>query len=244
MDTLKNFKDYKLQRKAEKIKSETLKKLEKNRLSLLDKSQESIKKYINDINIQYQKKTTKYMNKLTKQSQRKINNLIRLDKWKEIKVYKEKDNWKLWRKKSIAEIQLHSRLSNMDKNWNIFTMDLKWRHYTACSGGHYRSKHNNPQLVFEIDNIRPITGRTNKIQWDQPWYMRKDKFIEKIWQNRYDELDAISNDKELKEEHKKLNHNVEYLKEQYHKWKKANDILLEIYKKTWKTIKKEYNPII
>jgi hypothetical protein len=65
-------------------------------------------------------------------------------------------------------------------------------HYKKSQWWHYFSKFNHPNLAFEVGNIRPITQRSNAMQWDQPWLYRKDNLIWIIWQEQFDHLEAMS----------------------------------------------------
>jgi hypothetical protein len=73
-------------------------------------------------------------------------------------------------------------------------------HRSESVAGHRRPKHNNPQLIFELDNLRPISNETNYNQLDRPGITRQDQFINQIWKQRFDELKAIAEDKSKKNE--------------------------------------------
>lgn len=116
--------------------------------------------------------------------------------------------------KAYASFQLYCRLLRADKDGMVRLLDTgKLVHYSKSQWGHYRSKHNHPNLGFEVMNCRPISPLGNKMQWDQPWYYWRDELINRIWQEMYDHLemqakkhDTIIRDRRYREEQYKIRH--------------------------------------
>ena len=90
-------------------------------------------------------------------------------------------------------VQLLARLLRSDNKGMLRLVDTgKPVHYKKSQGGHYFSKHNHPNLAFEIMNIRPISAISNKLQWDQPWYYWKENLLAIIGEDQYNILEAMS----------------------------------------------------
>lgn len=97
------------------------------------------------------------------------------------------------KKEAFRLVQLYARLIRCDKDGMLRLVDTgKLVHYKKSQWWHYFSKFNHPNLAFEVSNIRPITQRSNQMQWDQPWLYRKDNLIWIIWQEQFDHLESMS----------------------------------------------------
>lgn len=101
----------------------------------------------------------------------------------------------LWdyKKEAFRLVQLLARLLRSDNKGILRLVDTgKPVHYKKAQWGHYYSKHNHPNLAFEIMNIRPISAISNKLQWDQPWYYWKENLLAIIGIDQYTILEAMS----------------------------------------------------
>ena len=101
----------------------------------------------------------------------------------------------LWyyKKEAFRLVQLLARLLRSDNKWMLRLVDTgKLVHYKKAQWWHFFSKHNHPNLAFEIMNIRPISAISNKLQWDQPWYYWKENLLAIIGEDNYTILEAMS----------------------------------------------------
>lgn len=155
--------------------------IEKNRL---DKAKELI-----------ERKKQRTTSKRLKNEEIKYKSAIKSLKTGEIEIKKKPTTLAQARNKAYSRFQKRKRLNLADRHWMIYTMDTKKyvrRNQKGIVSWHYRSKHNHPNIWFESMNVRPISTQTNRMQWDQPWYYRKDNLINHIWQEKFDELEALS----------------------------------------------------
>lgn len=174
------------------------------------KNKEKLEARIQGINSEYEKLFQKAMTKVLARYERKKNIMINkvakqygqktTDKVRAVrkleKVIRISDTIKT---KAIEEFQKRSKLSRTNSLWQVYLVDKGTRvHRSESVAGHRWPKHNNPQLIFELDNLWPITNETNYNQLDAPGYIRQEQFIKKIWQERFDELKSIAESKEDK----------------------------------------------
>lgn len=98
-----------------------------------------------------------------------------------------------YKSEAFRLVQLLARLLRCDDKGMLRLVDT-WKlvHYKKAQWGHYFSKHNHPNLAFEMMNIRPISAISNKLQWDQPWYYWKENLIAIIGEDNYTILEAMS----------------------------------------------------
>lgn len=90
-------------------------------------------------------------------------------------------------------VQLLARLLRSDDKGMLRLVDTgEIKHYKKAQWWHYFSKHNHPNLAFEIMNIRPITQQSNQQQLDKPWLYRKDNLLAIIGEDNYTILEAMS----------------------------------------------------
>lgn len=107
-------------------------------------------------------------------------------------VKKTKTLW-YYKKEAFRLVQLLARLLRSDDKGMLRLVDTgKLVHYKQAQWWHYFSKFNHPNLAFEIMNIRPISAISNKLQWDQPWYYRKENLLAIIGEDNYTILEALS----------------------------------------------------
>ena len=100
--------------------------------------------------------------------------------------------WQI-KQKAFWYFQKYCRLLRADRQWMVRLLDTgELVHYTKAQWWHFYSKHNHPNLAFESINCRPISAMGNKLQWDQPWYYRKENLIERIWIEKFDDLEELS----------------------------------------------------
>lgn len=137
------------------------------------------------------------------------------------------------RSKAYGRFQKWRRLDLADRQWMIRTMDtLKYvrRNQKGIVSWHYRSKHNHANLWFEPLNVRPIHKQTNRMQWDQPWYYWRDNLIEKIWQEKFDELEALSKQNDI------IIRDRKYWEEMEEVWYNNLQELIEERKSKWYSV--------
>lgn len=70
----------------------------------------------------------------------------------------------------LKQIQLYARWSRADKDGYVLLYDT-WTMcmWNECQWWHYFSKSKYPIVMFNINNIRPISGIGNKLQWSNDW---------------------------------------------------------------------------
>jgi len=150
------------------------------------------------------KKADKTLEQYLSKAQTKINKKLKLEEAQYKLAMKTLKDWVIrklekpitlsdLKKEAFRLVQLYARLIRCDKDGMLRLVDTgKLVHYKKSQWWHYFSKFNHPNLAFEVNNIRPITQRSNQMQWDQPWLYRKDNLIWIIWQEQFDHLEAMS----------------------------------------------------
>lgn len=220
MDTLEKYDKYKSDKKLAKIIDKAKKSIEKRQLSLERAKLEKLQKIKVVLSTKNDRKLTKYAN--TKQ--RRLDNQIRLVKWKKPLKQKLPSVAKI-KNKAHSEVQKHAKLSVCDKDWYVILVDtgerLK-RNDKRVQAGHWYPKKNYPHLAFDLMNIHPIKSWTNKRQGDQLGHEWREQFIAKIWNNKFIILESLANNASLKNQIRQH----QYYQTMYETYKKLNDDLL------------------
>ena len=161
-----------------------------------------------------------------KKRHKKIMNQKRLIKGnKEIKYKKKDKGVRRSKNRSFSEVQKHARLLKCDDNGDLITIDWQPRRWNGCQGGHMYPKYNFPHMIFEIDNIRPQTARSNKKQLDTVNHELLEEVKIRIWQKKYDALIKRANNNTLKAKYRIKP--AEYYDKKYRKYKKLNDKIMK-----------------
>ena len=167
-------------------------------------------------------KINRRINKIEKKKQREFDVFVRAEK--ELKPLKVKENKKYRAKKAKDEICKYSKLLRTDLNWYVRLMDTgQYVYWNKAHGGHLYWVKNNPQMQYDIDNIRPISAMGNKAQLDQVGN-RKNVVADEIGLDGACKLYDKSADKGLKETAKSRKEEIH--KAIYEKYKKLNEKLL------------------
>ena len=102
---------------------------------------------------------------------------------------------------AIEQCQKRAKLSRTKSDGTIYMVDIgQYLHRSEAVAGHYRPKGKYPHMIFIIDNIMPITSKTNYIQADTVGHIRQKQYIAQIGAERYKELEAMADNKALKAE--------------------------------------------
>lgn len=191
--SLDKFQQYKEDKKVKKLINKHNKKIEKDIVSMQTKKLEMIQKSKDHADMLYEKKLTSLIKKRKKYLERDVRLVI----WKKpIKVTKKK---KTIKSKAFNMFQLYCRLLRADSEWYVIILDKMERvHYTECNWWHYFGKWTWPHLWFEIDNCWPISEDMNRKQGSLEWLHWKDWLIWTIWKDRFNRLEEMSKNKELK----------------------------------------------
>ena len=135
------------------------------------------------------------INKVTKEIKEKQTDAIREIRGQE-KKERIPDNIKT---KAINEFQKRSKLVRADSEGTVLLADKLLRvHWKESVAWHYFPKQNFPHMIFDIDNLWPITSWTNYNQLDAEGTIWKRQLIIVIWQERFDSLEQKANAKEGK----------------------------------------------
>jgi len=220
MDTLEKYDKYKSDKKLAKIIDKAKKSIEKRQLSLERAKLEKLQKIKVALSTKNDRKLTKYTN--TKQ--RRLDNQIRLVKWKKPLKQKMPSVAKI-KNKAHSEVQKYAKLSVCDAEWYVILVDtgerLKWNDKRVQAGHRYPKK-NYPHLAFDLANIHPIKSWTNKRQGDQLWYEWEAQFVTKIGGKKFVILESLANNSSLKNQIRQH----QYYQTMYETYKKLNDDLL------------------
>lgn len=144
--------------------------------------------------------TEKKLSKFVRKKDRRLNQKIRTELGKKPLKQKMPSITKI-RNKAHSAVQKYAKLSKMDADGYVITVDTKERlkrNDPKVQAGHHRPKQKYPHMAFDIDNIYPITAWNNKRQGDMIGYERKDNLIALIGQAKYDMLESKANNKSLK----------------------------------------------
>lgn len=220
IETLQAYKRYKDDKKVQNLLAKKQAELKKRQLSLEAKKQEAIEKAKEAISIRYEKQLAK----IAKSKQRELNKQIRKVVNLKPNKPKKKSDAKM-KQNAYQEFQKYSKLSRMDKDGYVILVDTGERVYWRdCDWWHYRPKHNYPQLAFELDNVRPISKWTNKMQGDNVGIRWYDGMYDMVWAERYQELSSIADDKREKNRCVKRDRN--FYNDIYQDYKQRNTALL------------------
>lgn len=173
--------------------------------NLMFKSTDKVKMY-------YIQRAEKALKKKLKREEKDFKTALKLFK---NPTYEKKElhlSFRDIKKMAFDKFQLYCRLSRCDKNQMLRLIDTwEFVHYKKAQWWHYFSKFNYPWIAFEIINCRPITQKTNRIQWDQEWLYWKENLIKTIWIDNFEMLIELSNQKtwqiyDYNYYHEKYNH--------------------------------------
>jgi len=179
---------YKADKKIQKEIEKKQKQIEKHRLSIQRKNKLALEKKKEELSIKAEKK----LSSITKKKQRELDTFIRAQKW--LKPLKAKPS-KISKIKAeaFALVQKYARMLRADEDGMVTLLDTGERvHWTKAYWWHLRPKFNYPQLAFEIDNIRPISGGGNWRQLDHYGEERADKVEREIGSLSFERLRKLS----------------------------------------------------
>lgn len=148
-----------------------------------------------------------------------------------IEIKKKPKNVTQIKEKAYWHFQKYCRLLRADRDGMVRLMDT-WKlvHYTKAQWWHYFSKHNHPNLWFEPINCRAISPIWNKLQWDQPWYYRKEELINRIWIEMFEQLEALSKQNDI------IIRDRKYWEEMEEVWNNNLQELIEERKSKWQAV--------
>lgn len=209
---------YKRKAKLEKIASDLQVKLNKRCASERLKYDKLKEIQIANINIRYDKKLEKRLSKIAREyDNRKSEKRFKVY-WKVIKT--KLPTLSKMKNKALSEIQLYAKLIRAwTEMWlpTVYLVDKKAATHISQSVNwwHVYGQRNYPHMAFEIDNIRPISWFSNKMQGDQiaQWKVNLPEDIQ-------DKLQAMSDNKSAKNELR----NHTFYQNIIDKYKKLNEI--------------------
>jgi len=196
--TLEINQKFKEKQKIEKAADKLSKKMQKRSISIKKQYEELRAKQIAKINFKYDKKLGKRLNKLVSEYDKKRIREKKKILGKEAKAVMPTK--KKMKDKALEEIQRYAKLSRagITSDWVFINI---WDKSTPAiveltkhvNWWHVYGQKNFPHMAFEIDNIRPISWFSNKMQGDQiaQWKVNLPMDI----QNR---LEILAADKESK----------------------------------------------
>lgn len=196
MDSLSKYNKYKEDKRLAKLIAKSEKDIEKHRTSLEQKRLERIQSAKDRATTITEKKLLKYVRK----KDRWLNEKIRKSLGRKPLKQKMPSVAKI-KNKAHSAVQKYAKLSKMDAEGYVTLMDTGERvkrNDPKVNAGHLYGKKNYPHLAFCLDNIRPISRRTNKKQGDMYWYEWEKAVEAKIWSEAWLDLYMKAENKQKK----------------------------------------------
>ena len=164
MDSLSKFYKYKNDKKIAKEIAKKERQLESRKLSFQKRQQELIENYKVGLSAKFERK----LRSIELRKQRELVSFIRKSLGRKPLKQKMPSVAKI-KNKAHSAVQKYAKLSKMDAEGYVTLMDTGERvkrNDPKVNAGHLYGKKNYPHLAFCLDNIRPISRRTNKKQGD------------------------------------------------------------------------------
>lgn len=165
--TIDFWKKYKEDKKIQKLKKDADNKILKAKNLMQNKMKEKIEKLKSQTEEKYERKIKRLEKNKLLRAEKKARKL--LGKKQTIKSENSTESFKYLKAQAFYRFQMRSKLLRTDENWYVVCLDNWEKRFWIgdwVDGGHIYSKHNYPQLAFDILNCRPITKRANKKQGD------------------------------------------------------------------------------
>lgn len=209
---------YKQDRLIKREEEKRLKLIEKRKVSLERKKQLAIEKAKSSIWSKYKKQLARFEKQQRKRLEKKTREIL----WQRaLKRNEEIETIAHMKKRVFKNFQRCIRFDSKDINQMVVPVDKPYEKFSwkSVDAGHFFSKHNNPHLIFDVDNVRPQTKWSNKMQldWDGTWWQELLKRAGKV---RYDKLMKKQANKKLKFDTLKLMENRWYWEKLDEKWKR------------------------
>ena len=196
MDSLSKFYKYKNDKKIAKEIAKKERQLESRKLSFQKRQQELIENYKVGLSAKFERK----LRSIELRKQRELVSFIRKSLGRKPLKQKMPSVAKI-KNKAHSAVQKYAKLSKMDAEGYVTLMDTGERvkrNDPKVNAGHLYGKKNYPHLAFCLDNIRPISRRTNKKQGDMYWYEWEKAVEAKIWSEAWLDLYMKAENKQKK----------------------------------------------
>lgn len=169
LSSIDKYKKYLSDKKVQKQIEKAQKKIEKHQLSIEAKRERAIQKSKDDIMSKYEKQQARFLSRANRELEKQIRKAIGR------KPLKKKE--RSMKQKALAEFQKYCKLARCNVKTGLLTLVdtgevVKWND-KKVNAWHYYPKHNYPHLAFDLDNCRPISRMTNKLQGDNVGLRRR-----------------------------------------------------------------------